>query len=67
MTRNPLIDPLPGDVIETYNEMLGITSLRKVTRRNGCQVFFTVDDNQYIVCVDIFRVMCKNGKILLTK
>jgi len=64
MSRDPISDPRVGDIIETYNNLLEYQIIRKVIKVSGCKITFSIDKNLYSCCIDIWRVINKNGKIV---
>ncbi len=65
--RDPVCDPRPGDVLESFNDLLGITIRRTVVRRQGCSVLFNSNESLYSCCVDLWKVMNKNGRVIAMK
>lgn len=59
--RDPRLDPRQGDVLDCYNDLLDLWITRRVISREGCTVLFSVGNDMYACCVDIWKMMCREG------
>jgi len=59
--RDPRINPQPGDTLECYNDLMEIWIERHVIARQGCTVLFSIGNDMYSCCVDIWKMMNREG------
>ena len=61
---DPFTNPQRGDCIRTYNALMNVEITRKVIDRRGCKVIFVIDSQVHSICVDLWQVLVKGGRIV---